>query len=69
MYLLVKKNKEISNGLYEFGSAFHTLGQSEADELGNALMKMGSTAEDLSSLTMEEAEKEMIDFEAAVACD
>ena len=60
---LVKKNKEISNGLYEFGSAFHTLGQSEADELGNALMKMGSTAEALSSLTMEEAEKEMMDFE------
>ncbi len=60
---LVKKSKEISNGFYEFGSAFNTLGQSEADELGNALMKMGSTADQLSNVTMEEAEKEMIEFE------
>lgn len=60
---LVKKGKEISNGLYEFGSAFNTLGQSEADELGNALIKMGNTADELSSLTMEEAEKEMFEFE------
>ncbi len=60
---LVKKSKEISNGLYEFGSAFNTLGQSEADELGNALIKMGATADELSNLTMEEAEKEMMEFE------
>jgi sorting nexin-1/2 len=60
---LVKKGKEISNGLFEFGLAFNILGQSEADELGNALVKMGATADELSTLTMEEAEKEMIEFD------
>ena len=60
---LIKKNKEISNGFFEFGMAFNVLGQSEADELGNALIKMGATAEDLSSLTMEEVEKEMMEFD------
>ncbi len=60
---LVKKNKEISTGLFEFGLAFNILGQSEADELGSALVKMGSTADELSNLTMQEAEKEVVDFE------
>lgn len=60
---LVKKNKEISNGLFEFGLAFNVLGQSEADELGHALVKIGSTADALSGLTMEEAEKEFIEFD------
>lgn len=60
---LVKKNREISNGLFEFGLAFNVLGQSEADELGRALVKMGATADELSSLTMEEAEKEFIEFD------
>jgi len=60
---LVKKGKEISTGLFEFGLAFNILGQSEADELGSALCKMGSTADELSNLTMQEAEREMMDFE------
>jgi len=60
---LVKKGKEISHGLFEFGLAFNVLGQSEADELGNALVKMGSTADELSALSMEHAEKEMIEFD------
>lgn len=60
---LVKKGKEISNGLFEFGLAFNVLGQSEADELGHALIKMGSTADQLSALSMEEAEKELIEFD------
>jgi sorting nexin-1/2 len=60
---LVKKGTEISHGLFEFGLAFNALGQSEADDLGQALVKMGSTADELSSLTMEEAEKELIEFD------
>lgn len=60
---LVKKNKEISNGLFEFGLAFNVLGQSEADELGHALVQMGKTADELSSISMEEAEKELIEFD------
>jgi sorting nexin-1/2 len=60
---LVKKGKEIANGLFEFGLAFNILGQSEADNLGNALTKMGAAADELSGVSMEHAEKEMIEFE------
>mmetsp|Transcript_10586 Transcript_10586/g.15466 ORF Transcript_10586/g.15466 Transcript_10586/m.15466 type:complete len:519 (-) Transcript_10586:75-1631(-) len=60
---LVRKGKEIANGLFEFGMAFNILGQSEADDLGNALTKMGSAADELSNVSMQHAEKEMAQFE------
>ena len=60
---LVRKGKEIANGLFEFGLAFNLLGQSEADALGSALGSMGETADKLSVLAAEQAEKEMIQFE------
>lgn len=60
---LVKKNKEIANGLHEFGVAFHVLGQSEADDLGHALENMGSAADELSGVSMTHSEAEMIQFE------
>ncbi len=60
---LVKKGKEIANGLFEFGLAFNILGQSEADNLGGALTKMGSAADELSAVSMDHAEKEMAQFE------
>ena len=60
---LVRKGKEIANGLFEFGLAFNLLGQSEADALGDALGKMGETADQLSVLSGEHAEKEMLQFE------
>lgn len=60
---LVKKGKEIANGLFEFGLAFNILGQSEADDLGSALSKMGSTADELSAVCMDHAQKEMAQFE------
>ncbi|KAL7567796.1 hypothetical protein ACA910_000548 [Epithemia clementina (nom. ined.)] len=60
---LVRKGKEIANGLFEFGLAFNLLGQSEADALGDALSKMGETADRLSVLSAEQAEKEMAQFE------
>ena len=60
---LVRKGKEIANGLFEFGLAFNLLGQSEADALGDALSKMGDTADRLSVLSAEHAEKEMAQFE------
>lgn len=60
---LVKKGKEIANGLFEFGLAFNILGQSEADALGKALMNMGSAADQLSSVSMLHAEREMAQFE------
>jgi len=60
---LVRKGKEIANGLFEFGLAFNLLGQSEADALGDALGKMGETADRLSVLSAENAEKELQQFE------
>lgn len=60
---LVRKGKEIANGLFEFGLAFNLLGQSEADALGSALGSMGETADKLSVLAAEQAEKEMAQFE------
>mmetsp|Transcript_1037 Transcript_1037/g.1139 ORF Transcript_1037/g.1139 Transcript_1037/m.1139 type:complete len:517 (+) Transcript_1037:122-1672(+) len=61
--LLVRKDKELANGLFEFGMAFNILGQSEADALGEGLSKMGITADGLSTVSMEHADKEMTKFE------
>ncbi|CAJ1888391.1 unnamed protein product [Cylindrotheca closterium] len=60
---LVGKGKEIANGLFEFGLAFNLLGQSEADALGDALGKVGETADRLSVLSAEHADKEAAEFE------
>jgi len=60
---LVRKGKEIANGLFEFGLAFNLLSQSEADSLGVALSKVGNAADALSVLAAEQAEKEMTSFE------
>jgi sorting nexin-1/2 len=60
---LVRKGKEVANGLFEFAYAFNLLGQSEADALGGALLCMGETAEKLSVLSKEQAEYEMAQFE------
>jgi hypothetical protein len=60
---LVRKGKEISNGLFEFGLAFNLLGQTEGDALGNALSSMGGAADKLSVLAAEQAEKELAEFE------
>jgi sorting nexin-1/2 len=60
---LVRKGKEIANGLFEFGLAFNLLGQSEADALGDALSKVGETADRLSILSAEHADREAYGFE------
>lgn len=60
---LVRKGKEIANGLFEFGLAFNLLGQSEADALGDALGKVGETADRLSVLSAEHADREASGFE------
>ena len=60
---LVRKGKEMANGLFEFGLAFNLLGQSEADALGDALCKLGETADRLSVLSAEHSDKEAIQFE------
>jgi sorting nexin-1/2 len=60
---LVRKGKEMANGLFEFGLAFNLLGQSEADALGDALCKLGETADRLSVLSAEHADQESMHFE------
>ncbi len=55
---LVRKSKEIANGLFEFGLAFHQLGQSEGEVLGKKLQLVGSTADTLSVLSSQHAEAE-----------
>jgi sorting nexin-1/2 len=60
---LVRKGKEIANGLFEFGLAFNLLGQSEADALGDALGKVGETADRLSVLSAEHSDREIMQFE------
>lgn len=60
---LVKKNKDIASGLFEFGVAFHILGQSEADDLGKALSQMGAAADELSGVSLAHSEREMAQFE------
>eukprot|EP00934_Nitzschia_sp_Nitz4_P008621 Nitzschia sp. Nitz4//scaffold54_size114964//78474//80204//NITZ4_003859-RA/size114964-augustus-gene-0.8-mRNA-1//1//CDS//3329554375//8611//frame0 len=60
---LVRKGKEMANGLFEFGLAFNLLGQSEADALGEALCKLGETADRLSVLSAEHASQEAMQFE------
>jgi sorting nexin-1/2 len=60
---LVRKGKEIANGMFEFGLAFNLLGQSEADALGDALTKMGETADKLSVLSADHADQEAQHFE------
>jgi len=60
---LVRKGKEIANGMFEFGLAFSLLGQSEADGLGISLSKMGDAADALSVMSAEQAEREAVSFE------
>lgn len=60
---LVRKGKEMANGLFEFGLAFNLLGQSEADALGDALCQLGETADRLSVLSAEHSDEEANQFE------
>mmetsp|Transcript_18478 Transcript_18478/g.38820 ORF Transcript_18478/g.38820 Transcript_18478/m.38820 type:complete len:562 (-) Transcript_18478:256-1941(-) len=60
---LVRKGKEMANGLFEFGLAFNLLGQSEADALGGALCSLGDTADQLSVLSAEHSDRESLQFE------
>jgi sorting nexin-1/2 len=56
---LTRKSKEVANGLFEFGLAFHLLGQSEADALGTALTTVSAAADKLSVIAAEQAAAEL----------
>ena len=61
---LVRKGKELANGMFEFGLAFHLLGRSEQEVLGSALTKVGDAADAISVLNAEHADLEAMQFEA-----
>ncbi|KAL7485412.1 hypothetical protein ACHAW6_011046 [Cyclotella cf. meneghiniana] len=55
---MVRKSKELANGMFEFGLAFHQLGQSEGEALGKKLELMGGTADTLSAMASSHADQE-----------
>ena len=60
---LVRKSKEIANGMFEFGLAFHQLGQSEGELLGNKLQMMGQAADTLSAMAATLSQEESTKLE------
>lgn len=55
---MVRKSKELAHGYFEFGLAFHQLGQSEGEALGKKLELMGGTADQLSAMASTHADGE-----------
>ena len=55
---MVRKSKELAHGYFEFGLAFHQLGQSEGEALGRKLELMGGTADTLSAMASSHADQE-----------
>lgn len=55
---LVRKSREIANGMFEFSLAFHQLAQSEGGPLGTKLQCMGGAGDTLSSLAVHQSEME-----------
>lgn len=64
--LVVKRNRDMANALFEFGQAFTWLGQSEGDSLGTALVQVGNAADQLSVTSTEFAEQESLKLEEPI---
>lgn len=63
---LMKRNRDLANGLFEFGLSFTLLAQTETDQLAGALTHLGHTADQLSLLVAQQAERESIAFEEPI---
>ena len=63
---LVKRNREMSQSLFQVGNAFTLLGKSEPGSLGLALGELGRCAEKLSVVANTEADKEGQFFEEPI---
>ena len=59
---LIKRNREMSQALFEFGQSLSFLGQSEGDAVGSGLAQMGTTIDAVSALTTSHAEAETQKF-------
>lgn len=57
---LVKRSRELSSAMFEFGQSITWLGQSEGDVIGTALTQMGSSVDSLSVAASSHAEQEAI---------
>ncbi len=55
---LVRKSREIANGMFEFSFAFQQLAQSEGGNLGRKLQQMGTSTDSLSSLAVQQSDLE-----------
>jgi sorting nexin-1/2 len=55
---LAKRDRDVANGLFEFGLAFTLLGQTEHAPLDEALTRLGSCADQLSLLATEHVARE-----------
>lgn len=63
---LMKRNKDLATGLFEFGLAFTLMGQVENDPLATSLSHLGHTSDKLSVLLTEQVAKETAGFEEPV---
>lgn len=59
---MVRRLKETSTNLFEFGQSLNFLGQSEGDAVGTALAHMGETIESIASCYTSQAEEEISKF-------
>jgi len=64
--VLVKRGRDLSQGLFEFGLAFTMLGEHETEVLTGAMAQMGHTADQLSLIAAEQVEKEQLSFEEPI---
>eukprot|EP00937_MAST-01D_sp_MAST-1D-sp2_P005493 g5493.t1 len=63
---LVRRGRDVAQGLFEFGLAFTLLSQSETGRLKGGLEGMGRTADQLSVLASEQADEEALAFEEPI---
>lgn len=59
---MIRRLKETSTNLFEFGQSLNFLGQSEGDAVGTALAQMGETIENLANCYATQAEEEISKF-------
>lgn len=59
---MIRRLKETSTNLFEFGQSLNFLGQSEGDAIGTALAQMGETIEHLANCYATQAEEEISKF-------
>jgi len=60
---LVKRSRELSTALFDFGQSITWLGQSEGNDFGSVITKIGTATSDMSVTATANAESEAIELE------